>query len=132
MARVLIPDEGRRLDDAAEVNAFLAPHGIRFERWPLEERVAPDADPEAILSAYAPETDRLKAAGGYVTADVISVSPQTPGLDAMVQKFRSEHTHSEDEVRFILKGRGLFHVHPHSGPVFAIQVEPGDLINVPA
>jgi 1,2-dihydroxy-3-keto-5-methylthiopentene dioxygenase len=132
MARVIIPDEGRRLDDAAEINAFLAPFGIRCERWPLEERVAADADPGAILTAYAPEIDRLKAEGGYVTADVISVSPATPGLEEMLQKFRSEHTHSEDEVRFILKGRGLFHVHPTSGPVFAIQVEPGDLINVPA
>ena len=34
-------------------------------------------------------------------------------------------------MRFILKGRGLFHIHPESGPVFAIQVEAGDLINVP-
>ena len=32
---------------------------------------------------------------------------------------------------FILKGAGLFHIHPESGPVFAIQVEAGDLINVP-
>ena len=78
-----------------------------------------------------PEIDRLKAEGGYVTADVINVSPETPGLDAMLERFRSEHTHSEDEVRFILKGRGLFHIHPDNGPVFAIQVEAGDLINVP-
>jgi 1,2-dihydroxy-3-keto-5-methylthiopentene dioxygenase len=49
----------------------------------------------------------------------------------MLDKFRKEHTHSEDEVRFILKGKGLFHVRPDSGPVFAIQVEAGDLINVP-
>jgi 1,2-dihydroxy-3-keto-5-methylthiopentene dioxygenase len=49
----------------------------------------------------------------------------------MLDKFRKEHTHSEDEVRFILKGRGLFHIHPKTGPVFAIQVEAGDLINVP-
>ena len=34
-------------------------------------------------------------------------------------------------MRFILKGRGLFHIHPDHGPVFAIQVEAGDLINVP-
>ena len=49
----------------------------------------------------------------------------------MLDRFRKEHTHSEDEVRFILKGRGIFHIHPESGPVFAIQVEGGDLINVP-
>jgi 1,2-dihydroxy-3-keto-5-methylthiopentene dioxygenase len=131
MAYIIIPDEKRRLDDPQEINAFLAPFGIRHERWPLEDRVSPDAPPEAILAAYAPEIDRLKAEGGYVTADVINVTPQTPNLEAMLDKFRKEHTHSEDEVRFILKGRGLFHIHPEFGPVFAIQVEAGDLINVP-
>ena len=82
-------------------------------------------------AAFAPEIDRLKARGGYVTADVISVSPETPNLDALMAKYRMEHSHAEDEVRFILKGRGLFHIHPQVGPVFAIEVEKGDLINVP-
>jgi 1,2-dihydroxy-3-keto-5-methylthiopentene dioxygenase len=131
MAYIIIADEKRRLDDPKEINTFLAPFGIHHERWPLEDRVSPDAPPEAILAAYAPEIDRLKVQGGYVTADVINVTPQTPNLEALLDKFRKEHTHSEDEVRFILKGRGLFHVHPTSGPVFAIQVEAGDLINVP-
>jgi 1,2-dihydroxy-3-keto-5-methylthiopentene dioxygenase len=35
-------------------------------------------------------------------------------------------------VRFTVKGSGVFHIHPKDGPVFAIQVESGDLINVPA
>jgi 1,2-dihydroxy-3-keto-5-methylthiopentene dioxygenase len=131
MAYIIIPDEKRRLDDPKEISAFLAPYGIYHERWPLEDRVSPDAPPEAILEAYKPEIDRLKAQGGYVTADVINVTRQTPNLDAMLARFSKEHTHSEDEVRFILKGRGLFHVHPVVGPVFAIQVEAGDLINVP-
>jgi 1,2-dihydroxy-3-keto-5-methylthiopentene dioxygenase len=43
-------------------------------------------------------------------------------------RFNKEHTHAEDEVRFIVKGRGLFHIHPIDHPVFAIEVEPGDLI----
>jgi 1,2-dihydroxy-3-keto-5-methylthiopentene dioxygenase len=131
MAVVLIPDEGRRLESFDEVTAFLARHRIRHERWPLAERVSPGAGADEVLAAYAPEIDRLKAEGGYVTADVIDVGPDTPNLDALLAKFQSEHTHSEDEVRFILKGRGLFHVHPHEGAVFAIQVEEGDLISVP-
>jgi enolase-phosphatase E1 len=66
-----------------------------------------------------------------VTADVIDVRPETPNLDAMLAKFSREHWHDEDEVRFILEGRGVFHVHPQDGPVFAIEVGPGDLIRVP-
>jgi 1,2-dihydroxy-3-keto-5-methylthiopentene dioxygenase len=50
----------------------------------------------------------------------------------MLDRFNKEHTHAEDEVRFIVEGRGLFHVHPQHGSIFAIEVAAGDLINVPA
>jgi 1,2-dihydroxy-3-keto-5-methylthiopentene dioxygenase len=49
----------------------------------------------------------------------------------MLAKFRREHWHDEDEVRFILRGRGVFHIHPRDAPVMAIEVVPGDLIRVP-
>jgi 1,2-dihydroxy-3-keto-5-methylthiopentene dioxygenase len=49
----------------------------------------------------------------------------------MLAKFSREHWHDEDEVRFILEGRGVFHIHPRTGPVFAIEVDKGDLIRVP-
>ena len=35
------------------------------------------------------------------------------------------------QILFIVEGRGLFHVHPSGGPVFAIEVQAGDLISVP-
>ncbi|MEI6686789.1 MAG: cupin domain-containing protein [Planctomycetota bacterium] len=131
MAVVLIPDENRALKSEKEIQEFINPHGIFYEKWPLAERVNPEADADDILKAYAPEIEVLKKKGGYVTADVMNVSPETPNLDEMMAKYKMEHTHSEDEVRFILKGKGLFHIHPTSGPIFAIQVEAGDLINVP-
>ena len=51
-----------------------------------------------------------------MTADVINVTPETPGLDAMLEKFSKEHTHTEDEVRFTVKGGGIFHIHPGRRP----------------
>ncbi len=93
--------------------------------------MAASAPAEEILAAYAPQIDQLKARGGYVTADVIDVNPQTPGLDAMLARFNVEHWHDEDEVRYIVAGRGLFHIHPRQGPVIAIEVQAGDLIRVP-
>ncbi len=135
MATVRIPSEQRTLTDQREVTEYLATLGIEYERWPLAQRAAANAPAEAVLAAYAPEIERLKARGGYVTADVIDVTPATPGLDAMLAKFSSEHWHDEDEVRFIIRGRGLFHIHPREGagpgPVIAIEVEAGDLIRVP-
>lgn len=131
MARIRIQDENREITDVQEMSDFLKPHGIWFERWDVEGRIGPDATNEEILEAYEPEINRLKEMGNFVTADVINVKPDTPGLDDLLNKFNKEHTHSEDEVRFTVKGGGVFHIHPENGPVFAIQVESGDLINVP-
>ena len=131
MAYITVPSEHRRLDDPQEIRDFLAPYGIWHERWQLEDRVSPDASSDEILAAYAPEVQRLMEVGGYTTADVINVMPEVSGLQEMLDRFNKEHTHSEDEVRFIVKGRGIFFIHPATDPVFAIQVEGGDLINVP-
>jgi 1,2-dihydroxy-3-keto-5-methylthiopentene dioxygenase len=49
----------------------------------------------------------------------------------MMEKFTREHWHDEDEVRFFLRGRALFHVRPQAGPVFALEVEAGDLVCLP-
>jgi len=128
-------DAGGQADDVLvdreRVTEFLAQHGIDYERWTPAHEVAPEAPAETVLAAYAREIDALKARGGYVTADVIDVKPDTPNLDMMLAKFSREHWHDEDEVRFIIEGRGLFHVHPASGPVFSIEVVAGDLIRVP-
>jgi 1,2-dihydroxy-3-keto-5-methylthiopentene dioxygenase len=131
MALVRIPAEDRTITDVAELRAFLGACGIEYERTEPDVPVPAGAPADRILAAYKPKIDELKARGGYVTADVIDVHPTTPGLDAMLAKFSSEHWHDEDEVRFIVEGRGLFHIHPKGRPVFAIEVEAGDLIRVP-
>jgi len=131
MALIRIVDEKRTLDDEREVIAYLAGLGIEYERWQPTHPLPPNATADQVLAAYAREIDRLKAKGGYVTADVIDVHAQTPGLDGMLAKFRREHWHDEDEVRFIIEGRGIFHIHPPQGPVLALEVAAGDLIRVP-
>ena len=83
------------------------------------------------MHAYRHDIDTLRARGGYRAVDVIDVRPDTANLDAMLAKFSREHWHDEDEVRFIVEGRGLFHIHPDGGPVFALEVVAGDLIRVP-
>jgi 1,2-dihydroxy-3-keto-5-methylthiopentene dioxygenase len=131
MAIVNIPAENETIRDDEAIETFLAERGIDFERWTPATELPHDATADAILAAYAYKIDELKAQGGYITADVIDVKPDTPGLDAMLARFNSEHWHDEDEVRLIVEGRGLFHIHPPDGPVFAVQVEAGDLIRVP-
>ena len=131
MARVTILNEDKTLTADPEIAEELAGHGIDYERWTPSHPIADNASAEDILSAYSREIEALKTRGGYVTADVIDVSPTTPGLDAMLAKFSREHWHDEDEVRFIIAGHGLFHIHSTTGAVLAIEVEAGDLIRVP-
>jgi 1,2-dihydroxy-3-keto-5-methylthiopentene dioxygenase len=129
MAIVSVPAEDKTIHDELSIRAELATVGVDYERWDLS-RVPDDASAEQVLEAYAAEIEEMKRLGGYTNADVIDVNPETPGLDAMLHKFDREHTHSEDEVRFILAGRGIFYLHGNER-VLSIEVGPGDMIRVP-
>ena len=131
MAKIIIRDGERSLTDADEISAFLEPFGIWYRRFEIPDELAEEASDEELLAAFAEPISRLSEEGGYKTADVITVDSSTPGLDAMLDKFNKEHWHDEDEVRFVVGGRGLFHIHPADDPIFSIEVERGDMINVP-
>ncbi len=131
MALVTILDEEKTITEREAIASYLNGCGIDYEQWTPAHPVAVDASAEQILKAYSGEIDKLKARGGYLTADVIDVSPDTPGLDEMLAKFNREHWHDEDEVRFIIAGHGVFHIHPSAGGVISVEVETGDLIRVP-
>ena len=103
MAVLRFPEENLQVNSQPEIREALAPLGIDYERWSLD-RVPPDASADEVLRAYADEIEEMKRRGGYVTADVIDVNPATPNLEAMLARFDKEHTHDEDEVRFILSG----------------------------
>jgi 1,2-dihydroxy-3-keto-5-methylthiopentene dioxygenase len=129
MAVLRFPNENRTIDAGPEIRAELAALGIEYERWSLD-RVGTDASAEQVLSAYDVEIEEIKRRGGYVTADVIDVNALTLNLEAMLAKFDKEHTHDEDEVRFILAGRGIFFLNI-AGRVASVQVGPGDMLRVP-
>jgi 1,2-dihydroxy-3-keto-5-methylthiopentene dioxygenase len=124
-------DEQREITDPREIAARLQGIGIQYERWTADRPLTEDASADEVLAAYAGPIETLKAQGGYVTADVIDLHPHTANLDTMLARFNREHWHDEDEVRFIVAGRGVFHLHPPGGPVLAIEVVTGDLVRVP-
>jgi 1,2-dihydroxy-3-keto-5-methylthiopentene dioxygenase len=129
MAVLHFPKEDRKIDGEPAIRRELAALGIDYERWNLD-RVGTDASAEEVLTAYSSEIEEMKRRGGYVTADVIDVYPATPNLDVMLAKFDKEHTHDEDEVRFILAGRGIFFLNI-AGRVASVEVGPGDMLRVP-
>ncbi|MEE3118055.1 MAG: cupin [Pseudomonadota bacterium] len=116
-------------DNAAEIRDLLARHGVRFEQWPTRD-LRDEATQDDILEAYQGEVSALKSECGFQTADVISLNPDHPDKDALRKKFLDEHTHSEDEVRFFVRGQGLFYLH-FGDQVLAVLCQKNDLISVP-
>lgn len=108
----------------------LLPTGATLERWKAAIPLSPEATSEEILGAYEPQINRLKAERGYANADVIHVRPGNPNWPAMRQKFLSEHTHDEDEVRFFVEGSGAFYLHI-GDKVYRVAGTADDLLSVP-
>jgi 1,2-dihydroxy-3-keto-5-methylthiopentene dioxygenase len=131
MAILTLRDENKTLNDPAEVSAFLDQYGIWYRFFEGAATLSEDATNEDILAAFDEPIQQLMDEGDSVTADVIQLRPNTPNLDVMLDKFNKEHWHEENEVRFIVEGSGLFHIHPKDGPIFSIEMFKGDMINVP-
>ena len=117
-------------DNHADIARELGAVGVRFERWATSAALQPGASQAEVISAYQGDIERLKREGGYQAVDVISLNPDHPDRAALRQKFLNEHTHSEDEVRFFVAGRGLFTLHI-GDKVYEVLCEQGDLIGVP-
>lgn len=81
---------------------------------------------------YEPALARLCESKGYVSRDEVALSESTPNLQALKDKFKDEHLHTDDEVRFVLEGAGIFDIRSVGDRWMHIQVEPGDVLVVPA
>lgn len=131
MAILSIPDQQITETDPAKIRTFLNERNVFFDQWEAGVVFSDTATPEEILAAYAKDLDPFMQAGGYQTADVITINHLTENYEAIRAKFLSEHTHSEDEIRFFVDGQGLFWFHLGNGEVFNVLCEKGDLISVP-
>ena len=117
-------------EEHPEIARELAKVGVRFEQWEASQPVVPGASQDQVIAAYRQDIDRLMREEGYQSVDVISLTPDHPDRAALRQKFLSEHTHSEDEVRFFVAGAGQFTLHIQD-KIYDVLCEQGDLIGVP-
>src|SRR5690348_14003654 len=105
---MLIQQNTLQFTDKYTIDALCLPLGIEWGAWDLS--MAPDSG--EILEAIKAPLDAVKHKNGYLTEDIVSLSPQTPNLDAILAKFDKPHHHVDDEVRLVLKGSGIFGVIP--------------------
>ena len=98
----------------------LATQGIAYQKLPL----AP--------AEYQPLLTKFCAEHAYTSQDEVQLSPATENLQSICAKFIDEHSHDEDEVRFVLEGEGIFDIRSKDDRWMRVTVFPGDLLMVPA
>ncbi|HJW82541.1 MAG TPA: cupin domain-containing protein [Acidiferrobacterales bacterium] len=141
MARMIFPD-GKENTDLSFIQARLNKLGITLKRWPapedsraralLDQQALNDAEKEELLKSVDNRFAELKRDKGYATRDMVVVHEAIPGLPDMLAKFDKIHLHTDDEVRYILAGKGYFGFVEPDGKQFLLEVSAGDYINVPA
>jgi 1,2-dihydroxy-3-keto-5-methylthiopentene dioxygenase len=96
------------------------------QRGVLSWSVPAEADARAAL------IESIKREQGYVDEDFVELGPSTPDLDAICAKFDREHYHTEDEVRLVVEGDGIFDIRDDADRWIRIEVTAGDMIVIPA
>jgi 1,2-dihydroxy-3-keto-5-methylthiopentene dioxygenase len=141
MARMIFPD-GKENTDFSFIQSRLHKLGITLKRWPapeggraqalLNQQALNDGEKEELLKSVDNRFDELKRDKGYATRDMVVIHEAIPGLADMLAKFDKIHLHTDDEVRYILAGKGYFGFVEPDGSQFLLEVSAGDYINVPA
>jgi 1,2-dihydroxy-3-keto-5-methylthiopentene dioxygenase len=139
MAYITFQNREEQILNQDEVASFLASQEVIYEYWDItklpqslvEKYLLSDEEKDEILNAFSTEISDISARRGYKAQDVISLSDNTPNLDTLLTNFKNEHHHTDDEVRFIVSGHGVFVIQGKDGEFFEVHLNPGDLISVP-
>lgn len=140
MAEIRIRNTEERIKGEENVRAFLESQEVLYEHWnpsklpaSLQNKfVLSDEEKAEILATFDEEIRDLADRRGYRTWDIISLSDATPNLDELLKKFENVHTHTEDEVRAITAGKGIFIIKGTDDVgYFDVELEAGDVISVP-
>ncbi|EPG66110.1 acireductone dioxygenase [Leptospira wolffii] len=126
------------ITDNAEVKSFLEKRGVLYDHWLVPEesksltdkQVLVDEEKETLLKNLDYRFEVLKEKEGYQSRDLIVLHPDVPGLGEMLAKFDKVHYHTDDEVRYIVDGSGVFGF-ALGGEKFLVKVFKNDFISVP-
>ncbi|MBB6669166.1 cupin domain-containing protein [Cohnella nanjingensis] len=140
MAKVRVRNTGELIEGEENVRSFLEKQEVLYEHWEpskLPERLQENfdltaEDKEEILNTFDTEIRDLAGRRGYKTWDIVVLSESTPNIEELLKKFEQIHTHTEDEVRAITAGEGIFIIRgDESVGYFDVILSAGDVISVP-
>ncbi|HAG82299.1 MAG TPA: acireductone dioxygenase [Cyanobacteria bacterium UBA12227] len=128
-----------KLDDIARE---LAPLNIGLSFWTvgddpeihrlLAKDALNDEEKEQVLQALDGYFEELKQTAGYQSRDLIVLHPDVPNLDTLLSKFDKCHYHTDNEVRYVVAGEGIFGFVRPDGSQVELTVQAQEYINVPA
>ncbi|SEN30972.1 acireductone dioxygenase apoprotein [Paenisporosarcina quisquiliarum] len=139
MAIIKIQETSETIEAQNEVEAFLESQEVIYEHWDIdklpenlrEKFNLDDNEKQEILKAFQLEINDISTRRGYQAADIISLSDSNPNLDELLKNFERKHLHTDDEVRYIVSGHGVFIIQGKDERYFEVHLSPGDLISVP-
>ncbi len=141
MSRLLVYTERGDIlldtENPVRISTELAVVNVGFRHWAANNSLSASASSEEIISSYQKDIEEVMQAQGFKSVDVVSMNSSitanmdTEKFNAARNKFLSEHTHADDEVRFFIEGEGLFCLHIED-KVYQILCNRRDFISVPA
>ena len=143
---ILQLENGNTYRDTADIDRELAPLNIQLQRWPVLDSTNDDLELLAllpqeqlnesekvlVLKSLDRYFQRLQQDGGYQSRDLLVLHPAMPDLDYLMTKFNQTHTHTHDEVRYVIAGEGVFGFVRPDGSQIELTVQAEEYINVPA
>jgi 1,2-dihydroxy-3-keto-5-methylthiopentene dioxygenase len=140
MAVIRVRNTNERLEREEVVKKFLNEQGVLYEHWNpaklpenlREQFILSVQEKEKILEIFDSEIQSLAERNGYVQWDIVCLSEATPNLNELLKKFEQIHVHTEDEVRAITAGNGIFTIKGNDDVgYFDVELTAGDVISVP-
>lgn len=139
---ILRIEDGTTYTQLEDIARELAPLNVQLNCWPvgdnseiqrlLAQDSLNDEEKEQVLQAVDGYFEDLKASAGYQSRDLIVLHPEVPNLDTLLSKFDRCHFHTDNEVRYIVAGEGIFGFVRPDGSQVELTVQPEEYINVPA
>lgn len=126
------------INDTSQIKDFLNKKGLSYDRFAtpeslhslLKQKGLDDAEKESVLSGLQYRFEELKEKYHYQARDLVVLHDEVPGISDMLAKFDKLHYHTDEEVRYIIDGSGVFGF-IIDGEKFEVHVATGDFISIP-
>lgn len=76
--------------------------------------------------------ERIRKEREYCNFDIVEIGDKvSPNYQELLNKFKVEHLHYDEEIRYVMSGSGFFDVRSHDDKWIRIHVVKGDMIVLP-